>query len=268
MKRIYLLLIACTISTLAIQAQAPIPGYTDPVQEPDTVATDSYGYVAEALSGTLSDPVFTNPWQVAASLGLGYLSHMGDLANNFGDPIIFSAALEGRWKRINLAVQADFGQPSFARDNLFNLIDEHNNPTEVNSPAAASLSHIAGLVGYTVYETPKMRVTPLVGVIHSRYSWSTDLLEWTKDEAGQWKSKITDNRSRVLSHTGWTATCNVDIRLRSPKPSNILRQGEMLTSWIRISPFIAQVNQATTVPAAKGYVAGIRLSYTGALTFY
>ena len=82
--------------------------------------------------------------------GIGGAFPTGSLHDNFDGCVNFTGGLEGGYKHFVLKADVSYGQPSFNRKNLFQVLDSEGRDAQLNAAASASLLGVSAQVGYMI----------------------------------------------------------------------------------------------------------------------
>jgi len=198
--------------------------------------------------------------------GVGAVFPTGDLANQFKGNAIFMLGLTGGYNNLRLKADISYGQPSFARNNMFNVKTDDGKDAQVNSHASATFLGVGVQLGYCVMNTRRFAITPNVGGYYSSYAWTLNNLEWSKDDHGNDVSKVKSDERAKFHSFNFMASLDFDIKLHahvSDTPLLGVGQREQFVSSLRISPFVALAKHNTITPQAKGCMVGFTVTYTG-----
>lgn len=208
-----------------------------------------------------------SPLRIGVQAGIGMTMSTGSLHDNFGNCATFSGGLTADYKRLRLKADVDYGQPSFRNNNIFDVRDATGRDAQINSTACATQLGVGVQAGYAVIDRPGLRVTPCAGLYYSHYGWDVNNIEWDKDEHGEDVFKIKNKEGASLGNANWTASVDIDIKLHSAISQSLLGTGNMArtSSWLRITPWVAQTKHDACVPPVKGCLVGLTLRYSGML---
>ena len=145
--------------------------------------------------------------------------------------------------------------------------DEQGRDLQLNTTASPGHLRVGVLLGYTLWQGGRCAVTPLAGMAWNRYKWEVNNIKWSTNDRGEEVFGITDTEDTRQSSVSWMAAVDVDVRLHSHLIPDDKGHVRRYTSLLRVSPFVAGVRQRTTVPAAKGVLVGLTVSYCGLLSF-
>ena len=198
--------------------------------------------------------------------GVGYMTTTGSLNDDFGGCALFTAGLTADYKRLRFKADFDYGQPGFNNINMYNLKDEHGFDAQLNSHTNATRTQLGLQVGYKVWSNKRISVTPAAGVCYMRYSWKLDDVEWNKDDEGEWHFEVTDTHDTHLNKVSWTASVDVDIKLRdrtTTEPFFLNNRYSRLSTYLRITPWVAGGSFKELNPGVKGMYLGATVRVTG-----
>lgn len=199
--------------------------------------------------------------------GMGSAFSTASLHDNFDGCITFNAGLTGGYQRWRLKADVAFGQPSFNRQNMFAVYDSEGHDAQLNAAASASFIGVSAQAGYTVLQRNRLAITPSAGIFWSRYGWDVNDIEWSKNPDGLDVFQVNNKFSTSLSHVGWAASIDFDIKLHERYTSMPFsdEQQARYTSYLRITPWVAQASYNKCTPHVKGCFVGINLTYAGLL---
>lgn len=198
--------------------------------------------------------------------GVGAIFPTGALTDQFKGSAIFMLGITGGYNNLRMKADISYGQPSFARNNMFNKKTADGKDAQVNSNASATYLGVGVQLGYCVLNTRRVAITPNVGGYYSSYGWTLNNLEWSKDKDGNDVSKITSDEKIKFYSFNWMASIDFDIKLHahlSNAPLLGVGQREQFVSSLRISPFVARAAHDKITPVAKGYMVGFTVTYSG-----
>lgn len=212
------------------------------------------------------DDALTTPWACGFTAGAGALLPTGHLKDNFKGTAVFTAGLTGNYHQWRLNVAMHYGQPSFKRDNIYDVRDEAGRNAQLNSAASASQLGLALQLGYTVPCNNRVSITPLAGVYWSRYGWRVNDIIWSKNDEGNDVFQVTDTHSTSLSNVNWMAAVDIDIVLHrhiTQEPFFLGGKRAQLSSSLRITPFVSHARYSHSNPSVSGNFVGITVAYLG-----
>ena len=199
--------------------------------------------------------------------GMGSAFPTASLHDNFDGCITFNAGLTGGYQRWRLKADVAFGQPSFNRQNMFAAYDSEGRDAQINATGNASFFGVGVQAGYTVVQRGRFSITPSAGILWSRYGWSVNNIKWSKNADDLDVFQITDAFDTSLSHVGWAASIDFDIKLHeryTSMPFNDSQQARY-ASCLRLTPWVAHASYNKCTPAVKGCFLGINVTYAGLL---
>ena len=198
--------------------------------------------------------------------GVGGIFPTGDLKNQFKGSAIFTLGLTGGYNNLRLKADISYGQPSFARENIFGVKTTDGKDAQVNAHASATYLGVGVQLGYCVYDSRRLAITPNVGGYYSSYAWTVNNLEWSKDKDGNDVSTVASDEKAKFHSFNWMASVDFDIKIHSHVSNTPLLgvgQREQFVSSLRISPFVARAIHNSITPQAKGYMVGFTVCYSG-----
>lgn len=203
--------------------------------------------------------------------GVGVSFPTGSLHDNFDGSINFAGGLEGGYKHFVLKADVTYGQPSFNRKNLFQVmtnVEGEKRDAQLNAAASASLVGVGVQAGYLFHVSRRLNITPAAGIRWSRYSWDVNDIKWSKNPDGLDVFQVTRTSHATLSDVGWMASVDFDLRLhdRYLHDAPLMGSQARYTSSLRITPWVARASFGKTVPAVKGCFLGLNVCYLGLLS--
>ncbi|MBR1881988.1 MAG: hypothetical protein IJ808_03065 [Muribaculaceae bacterium] len=209
-------------------------------------------------------------WSIGLQAGLAGTTPTSttkhNLKDNFDGCVAFTGGVTAQYGRVRFKVDATYGQPSFNRYNIFGVMDGQGHDAQINATANASLTLVGVQPGFTVLRTGRLSITPAAGIMWSHYSWTVNDIEWSKNDAGEDQFQVKDKHNATLSHVGWMASVDFDIRLRDSY-TDVLGPQQRLRQSLRITPWIGQASYDKCYPHAKGYHLGLSVAYSGMLSW-
>ena len=200
--------------------------------------------------------------------GVGGAFTTSSLRDNFDGAVVFTGGLSGSWRHLTLKADVDYGQPSFNRQNIFDIRDAQGRDAQINAAASATQFGLNVQLGYTLLHRQRVRVTPATGIRWTRYSWNVNDIEWSKNDEGKDVFQAKNTSHATMSNLGWMASVAVELRLhdRYIADAPLLGGQARYTSCLRLTPWVAQAAFSKCVPATKGWFVGINLTYAGMLS--
>lgn len=199
--------------------------------------------------------------------GVGGLFPASSVSTDLKSHFMFQLGAEGGYGSWRLKTDVQFGQPSFKNDNIFSKYDAQGHPLQGNSDGEASYLGWGLQLGYVVYQGHRISITPNAGCYLSRYSWTVDNLEWSKDDKGKDRFQVVGDERSHVQHVSWIVSVDLDYRLHTTvtdKP--FLGNGfKRFISSVRFSPFLSYGKYDNTVPSIKGVLMGVTVNYLGLL---
>lgn len=217
-----------------------------------------------ALRGQDSESLY-NGWSAGFQLGVGGMIPTGSLGDDLKGSALFTGGLTAGYNRARLKVDLNYCQPSFKNENPYAVYDASGRDLQRNGTASATLLGVGCQLGYTVWRSGRVSVTPCVGVIFNRLNWDMNTIKWETDEQGEEKPKIDDVAAVHENSTGWMASVDIDIRLKGKFVD--VGGNSHYTSGLRLSPFIAHAGYSNLSPSVKGSWIGLTVNYTGLFRF-
>jgi hypothetical protein len=208
-------------------------------------------------------------WSYGLYLGLGGSFATKYINNYFGDCVTFTAGITASYKRVGLKADVAYGQPSFKNRNVFGtkVTTADGVVRDAQGPMnnCATLLSVGAAVGFTVFDSDRIAITPYAGVYWSGYSWNMANLDWVyNDEKREYVSKVKNTVSAQINNVSWQAGVDFDIKLHryvSSTPLLFRGQREQYTSSLRITPFVMYADYKKI--ATKGYHLGVAVTYSG-----
>lgn len=199
--------------------------------------------------------------------GVGGLFPASSISNDFKGHFLFQIGATGGYGNWRLKTEVQFGQPSFKNSNIFNKHDAQGHPIQGNSHAYAGYLGWGVQLGYVVYRGHRLSITPNAGCYLSKYSWTIDNLEWSKNDKGEDQFQIMGNERAHVQHLSWIMSLDFDYRLHTTVTDRpFLGNGyKRFTSSVRLSPFLSYGKYDKTDPAIKGFLMGVTVNYMGLL---
>ena len=200
--------------------------------------------------------------------GIGGAFPTGSLHDNFDGSVVFTGGLEGGYKHVVLKADVAYGQPSFNRSNLFQVLDAQGRDAQLNAAASASLLGVGAQLGYMIHVSRRLNITPATGIRWSRYSWDVNDIEWSKNPDGLDVFQAINTTHATLSNVGWMASIDFDIRLHDRYVNSAPLMGGQgrYTSSLRITPWVARASFSKSVPSVRGCFVGVNVCYLGLLS--
>ena len=214
-----------------------------------------------AMRAQDSESIYSG-WGAGIQLGAGAMLPTGSLADEFKACALFTGGLTVEYSRARLKIDLTYSQPSFKNDNPYAIYDDQGRNLQLNGTASSTSLGVSFQLGYTVWQSGKLRVTPCVGVNFNRLNWDINHIKWEADEQGDDKPLIDDVTDVHESSTGLTASVDFDIRLGG-KFVDIGSGSSHYTSSVRVSPFITHAGYSNLSPSVKGNWIGLAVSYSG-----
>ena len=214
-----------------------------------------------AMRAQDSESIYSG-WGAGIQLGAGAMLPTGSLADDLKGCALFTGGLTMEYNRARLKIDLTYSQPSFKNDNPYSVYDDQGRNLQLNGTASSTSLGVSFQLGYTVWQSGKLRVTPCVGVNINRLNWDINHIKWEADEQGNDKPLIDDVTDVHENSTGLTASVDFDIRL-SGKFVNIGNGDSHYTSSVRVTPFITHADYSNLSPSVKGNWIGLAVSYSG-----
>ena len=213
-----------------------------------------------AMRAQDSESIYSG-WGAGIQLGAGAMLPTGSLADDLKGCALFTGGLTVEYSRARLKIDLTYSQPSFKNDNPYAIYDDQGRNLQLNGTASSTSLGVSFQLGYTVWQSGKLRVTPCVGVNFNRLRWDMNTIKWEKDDEGKERPQI-DNVTDVHENsTSWTASVDVDIVLGG-KFVDLGGKSHYISS-VRITPFITHAGYSHLSPAVKGNWIGMTVSYSG-----
>ena len=214
-----------------------------------------------AMRAQDSESIYSG-WGAGIQLGAGVMLPTGSLADDLKGCALFTGGLTVEYSRARLKIDLTYSQPSFKNDNPYAVYDDEGRNLQLNGTANSTSLGVSFQLGYTVWQSGKLRVTPCVGVNINRLNWDINHIKWEADDQGDDKPLI-DNVTDVHENsTGLTARVDFDIRLGG-KFVDIGSGSSHYTSSVRVTPFITHAGYSNLSPSVKGNWIGLAVSYSG-----
>jgi len=204
-------------------------------------------------------------WSYGMFIGVGGLFPTSSIKDDFSGCFTFTAGLTGGYKRLKLKADISYGQPQINNYNIFNLVEGGKNLQGANNRNASYLG-IGLTLGYSVFDNERITITPHAGGYWSNYGWNAANYQYVMNDNGEEVQKITSTVDLNLKDFNWIIGVDFDIKIHnyvSTTPFFLTGQREQFTSSLRITPFISHANYNKAVPAVKGCLVGITVSYAG-----
>lgn len=226
--------------------------------------------VAVASAAWAQDKSDESPLVLGLQGGVGYTMTTGSLHDDIKGCALFSAGVTADYKRLRLKADFDYSQPSFNNSNLYNVKEEHGFDALINGNSNATQTALSLQLGYKVFSSRRVSITPAAGVYFSRLSWTLNEIKWQqdKDKDDVWYFEVTDSRDTRLNRTSWIASVDIDIKLGerlTTDPFFLNRRFSRLATGLRITPWIAAGKFKEFDPAVKGLYVGATVRITGTM---
>jgi len=206
-----------------------------------------------------------NGWSMGFQVGAGAMVPTGSLADDFKSVAVFTGGLSGGYNNLRLKADVTYGQPSFKNNNPYGVIEDQGRDIQLNGTASVTQLGLRLQLGYTVWRTGKVSVTPCVGVNWNRLSWDLNDIKWEKNDEGVEQPVISSVRDTHENSWGWMASVDLDFALHGKMVDAPLKdQGSAhYESVLRVSPFVARASYSNLSPSVKGCYVGLTVSYAG-----
>lgn len=207
------------------------------------------------------------PLGVGFHLGVGGMFPTGSLADDFKGCALFTGGIDLNYNRLRFKIGIEYGQPSFKNENPYAVMDDQGLNAQLNATANPTLFGVSMQLGYTVWRSSKVSITPAVGITSSRLSWDINHIKYEKDDEGKDRPKIDDVSGAHENNFDWTASVDIDIRLHSKLVDYpVSDKGQAhYTSMLRITPFVSHAKFNHFNPSVKGCCVGVTVNYAGLL---
>ncbi len=219
-----------------------------------------------ALGAAAQDASDESKLSLGLQAGVGYMATLGDLHDNFKGGAEFTAGLTADYSRLRLKADVGYVQPSFNTANMFGLTDSQGRDAQINKNSSASQVSLGVQLGYKVWQGGRVSVTPAAGMFYTHYSWDVSNIEWKKDDAGQDYFNVTSAEDVSMGNVSWMASVDVDVKIHertTTEPFFLNGRYSRLSSYVRITPWVAGGKLKDTVPSKSGVYAGVTLRLTG-----
>ncbi len=221
---------------------------------------------ALALGTAAQDASDVSKLQLGLQAGVGYMGTMGDLHDYFKGGAEFTAGLTADYSRLRLKADVSYVQPDFNAVNMFGITDDNGRDAQINKNSSASQVSLGVQLGYKVWQSGRVSVTPAAGMFYTHYSWDVSNIEWFKDDAGNDYFNVTSAEDVSMGKVSWMASIDVDVRIHqrnTTEPFFLNGRYSRLSSYVRITPWVAGGKLTDTNPSKSGVYAGITLRLTG-----
>lgn len=221
---------------------------------------------ALALCAMAQDESDISKLQLGMQAGVGYMTTLGDLNNNFGGGVEFTAGFTADYSKLRLKADLSYCQPKFNKTNMFDIKDEAGRDAQINSKTNPTQLSVGVQLGYKVWQNRRISVTPAAGVFYTHYAWDLSDIEWSKDDEGNDVFKVTDRHDVSSSNVSWMASVDVDIKLHertTTEPFFLNHRYSRLSTYLRVTPWVAGGKLKKTVPSVSGMYAGVTVRVTG-----
>lgn len=221
---------------------------------------------ALALCAMAQDKSDESPLSLGMQAGLGYMTTTGALHDNFGGGVEFTAGLTADYNNLRLKADVAYCQPGFNNVNMFNIKDSEGRDAQINSKTNPTQLSLGIQAGYKVWHNRRFSITPAAGMFYSHYAWELDDIEWSKDDEGKDIFKVTDRHDVASGNVSWMASVDVDIKLHervTTEPFFLNQRYSRLSTYLRVTPWVAGGKMKKTVPSVSGMYAGVTVRLTG-----
>lgn len=219
-----------------------------------------------ALCALAQDKSDESPLSLGMQAGVGYMTTVGKLHDNFGGGVEFTGGLTADYNKLRLKADVSFCQPGFNNVNMFDIKDSEGRDAQINSNTNPTQLSLGVQAGYKVWGNRRLSVTPAVGMYYTHYAWELDDIEWSKDDNGKDIFKITDRHDVASGNVSWMASVDVDIKLHervTTEPFFLNQRYSRLSTYVRVTPWVAGGKLKKTVPSVSGMYAGVTVRLTG-----
>ena len=200
-------------------------------------------------------------WGGGFQVGVGGMVPTGSLADDLKGCALFTGGLTLEYSRARLKIDLMYSQPSFKNENPYGKYDDQGRNLQLNGTASATSFGAGCQLGYTVWRSGKVSVSPCVGVHFNRLNWDVNHIKWEADEMGEMKPQIDDVVDVHENSTGWMASVDFDFRLKGKYVD--VGGNSHFTSSVRITPFIYHAGYSNLSPSVKGNWLGVTVNYAG-----
>ncbi len=222
---------------------------------------------AMTIGAAAQDQSDISPLQLGLQGGVGYMTTTGSLNDDFGGAVNFTAGLTADYKRLRLKADFAFGQPKFNNPNLYGIKDpESGRDLQITGNSTASQVSLGVQLGYKVWQKGRLSITPAAGLFYTRYSFGLNDIKWEKDKEDKYYFLIQSSHDVSLGNTSWMASIDVDYRLGSritKEPFFLNQRYSRLSTYVRVTPWVAGGNYKSVNPAVKGLYTGVTVRLTG-----
>lgn len=200
--------------------------------------------------------------------GVGYVAPTGSLHNTLKGCAQFTAGITADYKRFRLKADFDYGQPGFKNENPYNIKEEHGFDGQIVGNNNATRTGLSVQLGYKVFSSGRISVTPAAGVYYTRLSYTLNDIKWKQDENEVWLFTITDSHDTHLGKTSWIASVDVDFKLyerNTLEPFFLNQRYSRLSTSLRVTPWVAGGKITEFDPSVNGLYVGATVRITGAM---
>lgn len=200
--------------------------------------------------------------------GVGYAATTGSLHDAINGSAIFSAGVTADYKRLRFKADFDYSQPSFNNPNLYNKKDEHGFDAMINGNSNATQTALGLQLGYKVFASRRVSITPAAGVYFTRLSWTLNEIKWQQDKDDVWYFEVTDSHDKRMGKTSWIASIDIDIKLGerlTTDPFFLNHRYSRLGTSLRITPWLSGGKFKEFDPSASGLYIGATIRITGTM---
>lgn len=219
-----------------------------------------------AAGATAQDKSDESDLSLGIQGGVGYMTTTGTISDTFGGGACFTGGLTADYKRLRLKADFAYCQPNLKNHNIFNIKDREGRDAQINSDANATQTMLGVQLGYKVFQNKRFSVTPAAGLFFTHYGWSLQDIEWDKDDKGEEFFKVKDLKPYKFNNASWMASIDIDIKLGEKKtlePFFLNNRYSRLSTYLRITPWVAGARFNKIDPAIKGLYTGVTVRATG-----
>ena len=217
--------------------------------------------IPATMRGQDNESLFSG-WGAGFQVGVGGMVPTGSLSDDLKGCAVFTGGLNVEYNRARLKIDFAYSQPSFKNENPYAVYDSEGRNLQLNGTANVTSLGMSYQLGYTVFNSGKVRVTPCAGVIFNRMNWDINHIKWEANDQGEIKPLIDDVTDVHENSTSWIASVDIDFRLGGKFVDFGSGKSHYISS-VRVTPFIAHAGYGNLSPAVKGNWIGATVSYTG-----
>lgn len=203
---------------------------------------------------------YVNPSNFTYGLyvGTGLNATTGTLHRSFSNSWAFSAGVLLGYRRLKIKADLTYAQPKVTNMNIMDVSEQET------SDIYSSYIAISPSLGFTVFESDKLSITPFVGCAWSRYGWNVANYTYTENsDTGELERVIDYYSSPSLSNFNWYASIDFEYRFKkiySQNTGTLKGERERIIYTVRLSPYILRGVYTKAIPTLSGYQVGFTAS--------